>query len=86
MLRFDSIVSKLSKEQIQVQSSALRDKLHERKPKMVEIFKDIQLWYTAHVKPQKNDQDIGEFANFMTEYLQQVESLLHLVSSCCAGD
>ena len=86
MLRFDSIVSKLPKEQIEVQSSALKDKLQERKPEMVEIFKDIQLWYTANVKPQESDKDIGEFAQFMTEYLHQVESLLHLVSACRAGD
>ena len=56
MLRFDSIVSKLSKEQVEVQSSALKGKLQERKPEMVEIFKDIRLWYTANVKPQENDR------------------------------
>ena len=86
MLRVDSIVSKLQKEQIEVQSSALKDKLQERKPEMAEIFKDIRLWYTANVKPQENDKEIGELAQFLTEYLHQVESLLHLISACHAGD
>ena len=53
---------------------------------MVEISKDIQLWYTVNVKPQEADKDMGEFAQFMTEYLHQMGSLLHLSGSCRAGD
>ena len=73
MINFDFIVSKLPKEEIQVESSALKDKLQEHKPEMVKIFKDIRLWYAGNVKPQENDKEIGEFAQFMTEYLHKVE-------------
>ena len=64
-------------------------KLQERKPEMVEIFKDIRLWYAANVKPQENDKDIGEFAQFMTEYLHEVEVfyiLLELVVQVIGRD
>ena len=84
MIHFDFIVSKLPKEEIQVESSALKDKLQEHKPEMVKIFKDIRLWYAGNVKPQENDKEIGEFAEFMTEYLHEVEVFYILLTlSCC---
>ena len=89
MIHFDFIVSKLPKEEIQVESSALNDKLQEHKPEMVKIFKDIRLWYAGNVKPQENDKEIGEFTQFMTEYLHEVEVfyiLLELVVQLIGRD
>ena len=49
---------------------------------MVEIFEEIQSWYAASIKPHENKKIIGEFAQFLTQYLDQVESLLQLISCC----
>jgi len=38
------------------------------------------------VKPQQADKGEAKLAHFLTQYLEQVESFLHLISSCCSGD
>lgn len=86
MLRFDAILSTLPKGPVTSQCNDLKDKLHERNPEMVETFEEIQSWYSENVKPLEDEKDIGEFAQFLTQYLYQVESLLHLISSCRSGD
>ena len=82
MLRFDAIFSNLSEDPICMQCIDLKDKLHERQPEVVEIFGEIQAWYTENVKPLEDKQDIGEFAEFLLKYLEQVESILNFISSC----
>ena len=64
----------------------LKDKLHERQPEIVDIFVEIQAWYTENVQPLKDKQDIGEFAKCLLNYLEQVESFLNLISSCQTGN
>ena len=86
MLRFDAIFSNLSEDPICMQCIDLKDKLHERQPKVVEIFGEIQAWYTENVKPLEDKQDIGEFAEFLLKYLEQVESILNFISSRRTGD
>ena len=53
---------------------------------MVEIFEEIQSWYSENVKPLEDEKDIGEFAQFLTQYLYKEESLLYLIGSCRLGD
>lgn len=86
MLRFDAILSDLPKGPIRIQCNSLKEKLHGRDPEMVEIYEEIQSWYSSNVKPLEEAEDLGEFAQFLTRYLNQVESLLHLISSCRSGD
>ena len=55
------------------------------KPDMVEIFKDIQSWYSENLKPhQRGDNE--HLAEFLIQYLKQVESLLYFISICRLGD
>ena len=86
MLRFDAIFPNLSEDPICMQFIDLKDKLHERQPEVVEIFGEIQAWYTENVKPLEDKQDIGEFAEFLLKYLEQVESILNFISSCQTGN
>ena len=37
-------------------------------------------------EPHEKDEDDGELAQFLTQYLEQVESLLNLISTCRSGD
>ncbi len=53
---------------------------------MVGTFEEIQTWYRENVKPLEDEKDTGGFAQFLTQYLHQVESLLHLITSCRSGD
>ena len=70
-----------------MQCVALEDKLHEHNPEMVETFREIESWYSVNAKPLLDgDEDTGELAQFLIQYLCQVESLLHFISSCRSGD
>lgn len=53
---------------------------------MTEDYEYVRSWYAGNVKPLEGDKNIGEFAEFLSVYLDQVESLLHFVSSCRSGD
>ena len=78
--------SNLSEDPICMQCIDLKDKLHERQPEIVDIFVEIQAWYTENVQPLEDKQDIGEFAKCLLNYLEQVESFLNLISSCQTGN
>ena len=71
---------------VRVQCITLKDKLHSRNPDMIEVYEDVRSWYSGNVKPQEEEKDIGEFAEFLSAYLDQVESLFRFISSCCSGD
>ena len=86
LLQFDAILSTIPKGPVRIQCIALKDKLHERNPETVETFEEIQSWYAANIKPLEDDKGIGEFAQFLSQYLGQVESLLQLISCCHSGD
>ena len=86
MLCFDAIFPNLFEDPICIQYIDLKDKLHELQPVIVEIFVEIQAWYAENVKPLEDKQDIGEFAECLLNYLEQVESFLNLISSCRTGN
>lgn len=86
MMRFDVILSTLPKGPVHDRCIAFKDKLHSRNSDMTEDYEYIRSWYAENVKPLEEDKNIGEFAQFLSEYLDQVESLLHFVSSCRSGD
>ena len=82
---FDSFLSEHESGPLIDQCVALKKALHECNPDMVEIFKDIQSWYSEYLKPHEEGGN-GDLAEFLTHYLKQVESLLHLISTCRSGD
>ena len=78
----DAIFSNLPEEPICMQCIDLKDKLHEQQSEIIDIFVEIQAWYTENVQLLEDKQDIGEFAKCLLNYLEQVESFLNLISSC----
>ena len=86
MLQFDAILSTLPRGPVRIQCLNLKDKLHKRNPEMVDTFEEIQSWYAENIKPLENEKGIGEFAQFLTHYIGQVESLLQFISCCRIGD
>ena len=49
---------------------------------MVEIHDEIESWYTDNPLPIEIHEDVGEIAQFLKQYPEQVESLLHLIAAC----
>lgn len=87
MLRFKDNFSVVTPGPVRVQCTALKKALHKRSPEMVEIFNNIQSRYSGNLKLYKEDgEDLGELAQFLLHYLEQVESLLHIISACRSGD
>ena len=86
MMRFDAICSILPPGPLHAQCTAFKKSLHERSPDMVEMYEDIQSWYAGNIKPHEEAGDIGELDKFLTQYLEQVESLLDLISACRSAD
>ena len=86
MMRFDAISAALPPGPLRVQCSALKKALHERSPDMVEIYNNLQSSYSENVKPLEDEKVIGELTHFLMQYLEQVESLLHLIGACRSGD
>jgi len=54
MLQFDAVLSTIPEGPVRGKCITLKDKLHERKPEMVETFDEIQSWYAANIKPHEN--------------------------------
>ena len=86
MMRFDSIFSATQTGPLRVQCAAFKKALHERSPDTVKIYDDIQSKFSENLELHAEGEDIGELAQFFIQYLEQVESLLHLISACRSGD
>lgn len=86
MMKLDSISPALLLEPLRAQCDAFIKALHARSPDMVRIYEDIQSWYSENLKPLEVSEGNGEMSQFLTQYLEQVESILHFISSCRAGD
>lgn len=85
-MKFDAIYSELPLGPLQTQCLSFKKSLHERSPEMVEIFESIQSWYAGNIKPGEDRKEHGKLALFLLQYLEQVESILHLIGACCSAD
>jgi hypothetical protein len=86
MMRFDTIFSAHLPENLCVQCGAFKKALHQCSPEMIEIYDNIQSWYSANIKPHEDKEDNRDFAQFLMQYLEQVDSLLHIINACRSGD
>ena len=89
MMRFDHLFTGLAaNENIpRAQCAAFREALHDRSPEMVNIYDDIQFWYSEKIKPQEREQQgLQDLAKFLIEYLKQVDNLLPLIHACRSRD
>lgn len=66
MMRFDTIFSAHLPENIRVQCG-VKKALHERSPEMIEIYDNIQSWYSANIKPHEDKEDNGDLAQFLMQ-------------------
>ena len=85
MIKFDAISLVQPLAPVQAQCDAFRMALHDRRPDIVEIYNYIQSPYSGNIKPVEEGEDSGELAEFLNQYLVQVESFLCLISTCRGG-
>ena len=71
----------LKTESIQMQSKYLRKTLHVRSPDTNVNFVNIKSWYTTQIQPNETEST-GEWTQFMLQFIEQVDSLLCLISTC----
>ena len=71
---------------LRAQCNAFKKALHQRSPDMVVVYNNLQSSYATTFKPLEEETDIGELAQFLQQYLEQVDSLLQLISACRSGD
>ena len=85
MMLFDASTKDFLPDSIRTQCESLKQTLHERSPNANIIFENIQSWYTTHIQPNESEST-GEQAQFMLQYIEQVDCLLCLIGACRSGD
>ena len=85
MMLFDASTKDSLPDSIRTQCESLKQTLHERSPNANIIFENIQSWYTSNIQPNESEST-GEQAQFMLQYIEQVDCLLCLIGACRSGD
>lgn len=85
MMLLDASAKDPLPESIRTQCESLRKTLHERNPDTNIIFENIQSWYSTNIQPHEKEST-GEQAQFLLQYIEQVDSLLCLIGACRSGD
>jgi hypothetical protein len=86
MLKFDAVLSTLQTGPLETKCIALKAALHERNPEVGAIYNDLLAWYSEHQQQLVMEGSLGELAQFLTAYLDQVDCLLNLITACRSGD
>ena len=85
MMLFDASAKGALPESTRTQCESLRRTLHKRGPDTNVIFGNKQSWYTTQIKPNETEST-GEQAQFMLQFIEQVDSLLCLIGAYRSGD
>ena len=68
------------------QCQQLRECLHNRDRRSVDVFDDICEQYSERIEPAMTCSDGSEVGTFFVMYTQQVECLLNIIRECRQGD
>ena len=53
---------------------------------VTDFYDDLASQYADQIEPKVAGMDAGELAQFLTNYMKQVQCLLHIISVCRQGD
>ena len=81
-LKFDAVLNAMPKGPIKQQCDALKTSLHDRSPKMKEVYDDIPAFYSESIAPAMEEDVDSELAQWLNGYIKQVESLFGIISIC----
>jgi len=85
-LRFQQISSTSPTGPLTEKCQQLREGLHNRDRKSVDVFDDICEQYSQSIEPAMTCSDGSEVGTFLVTYTQQVECLLNIIRACRQGD
>ena len=71
---------------LQKQCDELKSSLHQRSDNVTDTYDDLASQYADQIEPKVAGMDAGELAQFLTNYMKQVQCLLHIISACRHGD
>jgi hypothetical protein len=85
--KFDAVLGKMSPDvPLRKQCEELKSNLHQRSENITDIYDDLASYYADQIEPKVTGMDAGKLAQFLTNYMKQVECLLHIISTCRQGD
>ena len=87
-LLFDAVLGNMSPDTpLQKQCMELKTNLHHRSVENVtDIYDDLASHYADQIEGKVTGMDAGGLAQFLTNYMKQVQCLLHIISTCRQGD
>jgi len=85
-LRFQQLSSTSPTGPITEKCQQLREGLHNRDRRSVDVFDDICEQYSEIIEPAMTRSDTNELGTFLVTYTQQVECLLNIIRACRQGD
>ena len=71
---------------LQKQCEELKSNFHQRGDNVTDIYEDLASQYANQIEPKVAGVDAGELAQFLTNYIKQVQCLQHIISVCRQGD
>ena len=86
MMQFEVVGDEILSDDLRLQCQDLKKALHERDPKIVKMFEDVQILYTEKILDKVQCQGKGDLAQYFDQYLEQLENLLQIISSCRQED
>ena len=86
MMKFEVVGDEILSDDLRLQCQDLKKALHERDPKIVKMFEDVQILYTEKILDKVQCQGKGDLAQYFDQYLEQLENLLQIISSCRQED
>ncbi len=85
-LKYEQMIDIVHPETLVEKCSHLRRCLHARDEDSGDVFEDVCAHYSREIDNQMTEQQTGDLGKFLTNYLHQVECLLHLIRACRQGD
>jgi len=83
MMKLDAIAG-ITNDGIIAKCAALREALRDRSANVMEIYEEVSTWQSQHLL--SSDPHSSEMAKFLDQYMEQINSLLHLIHACRSAD
>ena len=86
-LKFGAVLGEMPPDApLQKQCEELKSSFHQRGDNVTDIYEDLASQYANQIEPKVAGMDAGELAQFLTNYIKQVQCLQHIISVCRQGD
>ena len=86
-LKLDAVLGEMPPNApLQKQCEELKSSLHQRSDNVTDIYDDLASQFADQIEPKVAGVDAGQLAQFLTNYMKQVQCLLHIISVCRQGN